>query len=114
MYNLTADGQGAGHNSRSYTNYEPVSDQLAKQRAEAEQRRRDEIFSKKRKAVIDAFDPKLAALLPQTNFWIYFVAILVGALITLSIVIPKIKDGNLFIFSAILAFVVSPFISGHF
>lgn len=114
LYNLTADGQGTGHNSRGYTDSEPVSDQLAKQRVEAEQRRRDEIFSKKRKAIIDAFDPKLAALLPQTNFWIYFVAILVGALITLSIVIPKIKDGNLFIVSAILAFVVSPFISGHF
>lgn len=41
-------------------------------------------------------------------------AIFVGALIVLAIVIPKVKDGSLFILSAILAFVVSPFISGHF
>lgn len=114
LYNLTADGQGTGRNSRGYTDSEPVSDRLAKQHAEAEQRRIDEIFFKKRKDVIDAFDPKLAALLPQTSFWTYVVAIFVGELIVLAIVIPKVNDGSLFILSAILALVVSPFISGHF
>lgn len=114
LYNLTADGQGIGHKFRGHTGSEPVSDQIARQRIEAEQRRIDETFSKKRKAVIDAFEPRLAALLPQTNFWAYFAATFVGALIVLAIVTPKFSDGRIFILSTILAFVISPFISSHF
>ncbi len=114
LYNLTEDGQGTGRNSRGYKDSEPVSDRLARQRVEAEQRRIDELFAKKRKAVIDAFNSKLAALLPQTSFWVYFATVFVGALIVLAILIPKISDGSLFIFSAVLAFVVSPFISNYF
>lgn len=114
LYNLTTDGQGTRHKPRGYTVSEPVSDRLAKQRAKAEQRRIDEIFFKKRMSVTDVFDQKLAALLPKTNFWVYFFEVLVGSLIALSIAIPKIKDGSLFIVSAIMAFVVSLFISSHF
>lgn len=114
LYNMTEDGQGIGRHSLGYKDSEPVSDRLARQRAKAEQRRTDEIFAKKRKTVIDAFDPKLAALIPQTNFWVYFVTAFIGALIVFAIVIPNISDGSLFILSAILAFVVSPFIRNHF
>ena len=114
LYNLTANGQGTGRNYRGHTNSEPVSDRLAKQRAEAEQRRIDEEFSKRRKAVIDSFEPRLAALLPQVNFWICFVPTFVCALIGLPVVTTKIKDGSLFVLSVIVASVISPFISGYF
>jgi hypothetical protein len=114
LYNLTVDGQGTGRNFHGHSNSEPISDKLARQRAEAERRRIDGIFAEKRKKVLDAFEPKLAALLPQMSFWAYFAATFVGALIMLAVLIPNIKDGSLFILSAVLAFVVSPFISGHF
>lgn len=114
LYNLTEDGQGTGRNSRDYKDTEPVSDRLVKQRAEAERQRIDELFVKRRKAVTDAFEPKLEALLPQTNFWAYFAAAFIGALLVLAIVIPRISDGSLFILSAVLAFVALPFISNHF
>jgi group I intron endonuclease len=121
LYNLTPDGQGTGRNFLGHSNSEPISDQLARQRAEAERRRIeserrriDEIFSKKRKKIFDIFEPKLATLLPQMSFWTYFAATFVGALIMLAVLIQNIKDGSLFILSAVLAFVVSPFIKGHF
>ncbi|SMF53297.1 HIRAN domain-containing protein [Pseudogulbenkiania subflava] len=112
LYNLTDDGQGKGRSGRGYT--EPISDRLARQRAEEEQREIDEIFSKKRKAVIDDYAPKFTATLPKTNFWVYFAAAFVGIFIALAIMIPKISEGRLFVFSFILAFVVSPFVSGYF
>lgn len=114
LYNLTDDGQGKKRSTRGYTNTEPISDRLARQRAEEEQRNIDEIFSKKRKAVIDSYGPKFTALLPQTNFWAYFAAAFVGIFIALAVMIPKISEGRLFVFSSILAFVVSPFISNYF
>jgi hypothetical protein len=114
LYNLTADGQGTGRNFHGESNSEPVSDQLARQRAEAERRRIDEIFAKKRRNIFDIFEPKLAALLPQLSFWTYFAATFVGALIMLAVLIQNIKDGSLCILSAVLALVVSPFIKGHF
>jgi hypothetical protein len=102
LYNLTEDGQGTGRNFHSHSDSEPVSDRLARQRAEAERQR-----------IYDVFEPKLAALLPQINFWAYFTATFVGALILLPILTPKIKDGSLFVLSAVLAFVVSLFINRH-
>lgn len=111
LYNLTADGQGTGRNFGGRSNSEPISDQLARQRAEEERRRK--IFSEKRKKIFGIFEPKLAALLPQMSFSTYFAATFVGALIMLAILIQNIKDGSLFILSAVLAFVVSPFIKGH-
>jgi len=114
LYNMTADGQGTGRNYRGQTDSEPVSDRLAWQRAEAERRRIDEVFSKRKKTVIDAFDPRLAALLPQANFWAYFGATFVCTLIALAIVIPKITDGSLFALSGVVAFVATPFVSGYF
>lgn len=114
LYNLTVDGQGTARNFHSDSDSEPVSDRLAKQRAEAERRRIDAVFAEKRKHIVDAFEPRLVALLPETSFWAYFVATLIAAFVVLAILIPKIKDGNLFILSTILAFVASPFIQGHF
>lgn len=102
LYNLTADGQGTGPNYRGHP-LEPVSDRLARQRAEVE-----------RKAIIDAFEPRLAALLPQANFWAYFVVTFFCAFIGFATVLPKIKDGSLFVLSGVVAFVVSRFISVHF
>lgn len=113
LYNLTEDGQGTGRNSRGYKDSETVSDRLARQRVEAEQRRINELFDKRKKAVIDAFNSKIAALVPQTSFRDYFTAVFVGVFIVLYILIPKISFGSLFIFSAVLAFVVSRFVSNH-
>jgi hypothetical protein len=114
LYNLTEDGQGIGRNFRGRSNSETISDRFARQRAEAERRRIDEIFAKKRREIFDIFEPKLAALLPQMNFWTYFAGTFVGALIMLAVLIQNIKDGSLFILSAVLAFVIPPFIKGHF
>lgn len=114
LYNLTEDGQGIGRKPRGYKDSEPVSDRLARQRAEAEQRRIDEMFVERRKAVIDAFDPKLAALLPKTNFWAYFAVAFIGALLVLAILMPGISDGSLLILSVVLALLASSFISNHF
>src|ERR1019366_3095473 len=79
LYNKTADGQGKRPNFRGHSNSEPISDKIARQRAEEERRRIDEIFAEKRKKIFDSFEPKLAALLPQMNFWTYLVAPFVGA-----------------------------------
>ena len=112
LYNLTTDGQGRP--TRGYTDSEPVSDRLAKQRTEEEQRKININSLKKRKAVSNAFNSKLDSLLNQTSFWAYFVATFACTLIVLVIVSPKINDGSLFIISGILAFVVSPFMRSHF
>jgi hypothetical protein len=114
LYNKTTDGQGKRPILRGHSNSEPISDKLARQRAEAEQRRINEIFSKQRKNIFDSFEPKLAASLPQTSLWTYFAGTFVGVFIMLALLIQNIKDGNLFILSAVLAFVVSPFVKGHF
>ena len=108
------DGQGSGRNFHGHSDSEPVSDKLARQRADVERRRIDEIFTEKRKQISEIFEPRLAALLPETNFWAYFAATFIAALVALVILIPNIKDGSLFILSTILAFVSSPFIQGHF
>ncbi len=71
-------------------------------------------FLRKEKRFLSFFEPKLATLLPQMSVWTYFAATFVGALIMLAVLIQNIKDGSLFILSAVLAFVVSPFIKGHF
>lgn len=114
LYNLTVDGQGTGYNYRGHTDSVSVSDRLAKQRAEAEQRRIDDGFLNRRKAVNDAYDQQLAALLPQAKFWAYFVATFAFALIALAIVIPKKKIELLFFLSGIAAFVTTPFIKRYF
>jgi hypothetical protein len=114
LYNLTIDGQGTGRNPRGYSNSQPVSDRLARQRAEAEQRRIDALFAEKRKHVLDGFETRLSALLPRTTFWAYFTATFVAALVIIAILIPNIKDGSLFILATVLAFVTSSFIRGHF
>lgn len=114
LYNLTIDGQGSGRNFHGHSDSEPVSDKLARQRADVERRRIDEIFTEKRKQISEIFEPRLAALLPETNFWAYFAATFIAALVALVILIPNIKDGSLFILSTILAFVSSPFVQGHF
>src|SRR5690606_32540958 len=112
LYNLTTDGQGRP--TRGYTDSEPVSDRLAKQRTEEEQRKININSLKKRKAVSNAFNSKLDSLLNQTSFWAYFVATFACTLNVLVIVSQKINDGSLFIISGILAFVVSPFMRSHF
>lgn len=114
LYNLTVDGQGTGRNPHAHFDSEPVSDRLAKQRADAERRRIDEIFAEKRKQIFETFESRCAALLPETSFWSYFSATFVAALVILAIFIPNIKDGSLFILPTILAFVASPFIHGYF
>lgn len=114
LYNMTEDGQGTRRHSLGNKNSEPISDRLERRSAEAEKRKTYEILEKKRKAVIDEFNLKSATLIPQINFWTCFVAIFISALIVFPILIPRISDGSLFILSAILAFVISPFIRIHF
>lgn len=124
LYNMTVDGQGTG-NSGPHIGSKPVSDRLlmkqdvgserpTKKKVSEEQRRMDAIFFAERKAVIDEYASKLSALLPNTNFWIYFLTTFVGSLLILTVVIPKINNGSLIIISAIFAFVISPFIIFHF
>lgn len=113
LYNLTIDGQGSGRNFHGHAYSEPVSDRLTRQRADVERRRIDEIFTEKRKQISETFEPRLAALLPETSFWAYFATTFIAALIALVTLIPNIKDGSLFILSTILAFVTSPFIQGR-
>lgn len=114
LYNLTIDGRGSGRNFHGRSNSAPVSDRLARQRADLERRRIDEIFTDKRKQIFETFEPKLAALLPETRFWAYFATTFIAALIALVTLIPNIKDDSLFILSTILALVISPFIQGSF
>ncbi|MGH6794785.1 MAG: HIRAN domain-containing protein [Methylocella sp.] len=113
LYNLTEDGQGKWSPVRGRSNSEPISDKVARQRAEEERRQLDERIHKKRKQVFDNFEPKLAALSSQNNFWAYFTTTFVGAIIMLGIMFQNIKDGSLFILSAVLASVVSPFIKRY-
>lgn len=114
LYNLTIDGQGTGRNFRGHSDSEPVSDKLARQRADVERRRIDDIFTDKRKQISEIFERRLASMLPETNFWTYFAATFIAALVSLAIFIPDVKDASLFILSTILAFVLSPFIQGRF
>lgn len=107
LYNLTADGQGTMRNIGSHTDSKPISDRLVKQHTEAEPRQKDENLLEKRKAVIDTFDSKLASLLPQNNFWIYFFAIFICALILFVIIIQKINYFVLFILSGLFSFIFS-------
>lgn len=114
LYNLTADGQGTGYRSRGYSKSEPISDQLARQKAEEERRRIAAIYAERRKKIQDAFEPRMAALLPSMSFWAYFGVAFVITLIVLAVLIPKIKCETLFILSAIASLLISPFIQRHF
>lgn len=114
LYNLTLNGQGLGRNFHGHSYSESVSDRLARRRAEVERRRIDEIFNEKRKQISETFEPRLAALLPETSFWAYFAATFITALIVLVALMPNITDEILLILSAIAAFVTSPFIRRHF
>jgi hypothetical protein len=114
LYNLTIDGQGTPYIHRRNSIPEPVSDRIARQRAEEERKRLDETFRVKRKQIYETFEPKLTALLPNSNFWVYFTAMFLGVLIILVILVSKIKGGALFLLSVLLAFVITPFVKRHF
>jgi hypothetical protein len=102
LYNLTADGQGRV--SRGNSKLKPISDRLAEQHAEAEKRRIDAVFAEKRKKIIDEFEPKLAATLPEPSFWAYFAIVFFVTLII---------SGGMFILATILAFIGAPLIQNH-
>lgn len=102
LYNLTADGQGRA--SKGGTKLEPISDRLAKQRADADRRLIDEAFAEQGKKIIDEFEAKLAARLPETSFWAYFALVFFFTLII---------SGGIFILAAVLAFIGAPFIQNH-
>lgn len=114
LYNLTIDGQGSGRNFHGHSHSEPVSDRLARESADVERRRIDKIFTDKRKQIFETFEPRLAALLPETRFWAYFATTFIAVLIALVTLIPNIKNDSLFILSTIFALVTSPFIQGRF
>lgn len=114
LYNLTIDGQGTPYIRRRNSIPEPVSDRIARQHAEEERKRLYETFRAKREQIYEIFEPKLAALLPNLNFWVYFTAVFLGVLIILVILVSKIKGGALFLLSVLLAFVITPFVKRHF
>lgn len=114
LYNLTIDGQGTPYTYRRSSIPEPVSDRIARQRAEEERKRLDETFRAKRKQIYETFEPKLAALLPNSNFWVYFTAVFLSILIILVILVSKIKGGAIFLLSVLLAFVITLFVKRHF
>lgn len=114
LYNLTIDGQGTPYTHRRNSIPEPVSDRIARQRAEEERKRLDETFRAKRKQIYETFEPKFAALLPNSNFWVYFMTVFLGVFIILVILVSKIKGGTLFLLSVLLAFVITPFVKRHF
>ena len=112
LYNLTEDGQGR-RTSRRHAGSEPISDRFERERAEAENRQIEKYLSNKRNDVISHFDPKLAALQPQKNFFTYFLVTFIGALIVMLLVGQKIQYGSL-VFSTIMAFMVSLFLRSYF
>lgn len=113
LYNLTVDGQGSGRNSHGHSDSGSITDRLAKQQVEVERSRIEAAVAEKRKQIFDTFKPRLAALLPVTNFWAYFALMFFAASAVLFILIPKINDSSLFVISAIFSFVASPFIQRH-
>ncbi|MGD9604418.1 MAG: HIRAN domain-containing protein [Dongiaceae bacterium] len=114
LYNLTIDGKGSGRKFHGHSNSEPASDRLARESADVERRRIDKIFTDKRKQIFETFEPRLAALLPETRFRAYFATTFIAALIALITLAPNIKNDSLFILSTILALVTAPFIQGRF
>jgi len=111
LYNLTATGQGTRHNVIGKSQSEPISDRLARERADHERRRINAALAEKRQRIHNDFDPKLSALLPQTGFWSYFIATFLAALTVLSIVI---QNAAAFFLSTTVALVAASLINEHF
>lgn len=114
LYNLTQDGQSKGRNYQSHTDFDPVSDRLAKQKIEAELRKSKEALNKKREEIVATFELKLNTLLPKISSWVYFIVLFLFFLVGMISLFPDFKEINLVMISAVLAFVVTFFIRVHF
>jgi group I intron endonuclease len=114
LYNLTFDGRGAGHKLRGLVRPQPISDQLANRRAEDERLRIEQIRTRKKEAVVNTFDKKLAQLVPQSEFSRYFFASFFCSFAVLAILFPGIGASGVLIISLIMALFASLTINSHY
>ncbi len=82
--------------------------------AEDERRKRESILDGKRQEIIARYEPSLKAAIPSTKFWSYFAGVFIALMIAFAMFVPKMKDSGMFMLSAIGAFIITPFLKGHF
>jgi hypothetical protein len=107
LYNLTFDGKGVRVRTKDYSDSKPISDRPMRQESYKVPNQIDSIYTEKREKIYETCEFQCSELVPNTSVWVYFVVVLICTLILLAILIPNIKDGPLFVLSAIVSYVIA-------
>lgn len=86
----------------------------AKRAADEEYQKQEAALVAKRQEIISRYEPSLTSALSVTNFWVYFAGVFVALMIAFSTFFLEMEDAGLLMLSLIGAFIITPFIKGHF
>ncbi|WP_178119487.1 HIRAN domain-containing protein [Pseudomonas sp. SCB32] len=113
LYNLTEDGQGVSFHTRGYKESEAISDKRERRIAEAEQQRKENDASVRKNVVIADYDAKLALLIPESNFWMYFCLAVIPNFLILMLLFSAAGFMVPVVFSAVISYVSANLMVGR-